>query len=243
MTHYTESPATISSLPHGDRVRPSAGAGKNRTVSEAGQFIDTALQREASWERADDRGSGGLRIYGASVGAVRGAVRDALRRYRGMEHDAVLALSSELWAVAVFERRLAAIVVLQSRLALLQVTDLTRVEGFLRQGGRPELVDPLAIDVVGPLTDRLNQRDGDRAAVILDRWATDVDPWLGRAALLSSLRPLRTGGGDWDGLVRRVKAARAANREGAGRDVVGEAIELIARELATARPELAVPPV
>lgn len=210
-------------------------------MSEVGQFIDTALQREASWERADDRGGGGLRFYGSSVGAVRGAVRDAFRRYRGLEHDAVLALSSELWAVPVFERRLAAIVVLQSQLALLQVTDLTRLEGFLRQGGRPELVDPLAMDVVGPLTDRLSQQDGASAAAILDRWAADGDPWLGRAAVLSSLRPLRAGGGDWDGLVRRVKAARAVHRGGAGWDVVGLAIDLIARELATARPELTVP--
>ena len=222
---------------------PAAATGKNGTVSEAGEFIDAALQREASWERSNDQGSGGLRYYGASVGAVRGTVRDAFRRYRGMGHDAVLALSSELWAVEVFERRLAAVVVLQSHLALLQVTDLTRLEGFLRHGGTTELVDPLAIDVVGPFIDRLNSRDADRAAAVLDRWTADVDPWLSRAALLAPLRPLRSGGGDWDALVRRVKAARAATPDGAGRDVVGQALELMAKELASARPELSLPEV
>ncbi|WP_253908045.1 DNA alkylation repair protein [Arthrobacter sp. H20] len=161
-------------------------------MSDAGEFVDAALQREASWERAEDRGSDGLQFYGSTVGAVRGTVRDALRRHRELDHDAVLALSSELWSLPIFERRLAAIVVLQSKLDLLRVTDLTRLEGFLRQASRRELVDPLALDVVGPLIDRLGPRDADRAVVVLDRWAADGDHWLSRAALLSPLRPLRT---------------------------------------------------
>ncbi|MHA7277105.1 DNA alkylation repair protein [Arthrobacter sp. HLT1-21] len=210
-------------------------------MSDAGDFIDAALQREASWERAADQGDG-LRVYGSSVGAVRGTVRDAFRRYRGMDHDAVLSLSSELWSVPVFERRLAAVVVLQSKGSLLQVTDLTRIEGFLRLAGRADLTDQLAIDVVGPLIDRLPPRDRERAAVVLDRWASDVDPWLSRAALLSPLRPLRAGGGDWDGHVRRAKAARAASREGTGHDVVGQAIELMGAAWAKARPGLSIPP-
>lgn len=153
-------------------------------MSDAGEFIDAGLQREALWERAADTGADGLRRYGSSVGAVRGTVRDAFRRYRGMEHDAVLALSSELWAIPVFERRLAAVVVLQTKLQLLVATDLTRLEGFLRGAGTPELVDPLALDVVGPLVAGLSDRDADRATSILARWAADVDPWLGRAAQL-----------------------------------------------------------
>ena len=53
-----------------------------------------------------------------------------LRRYRDLVHDDITALSSELWAVPVFERRLAAIVLLQSRVTL-KNTDLTRIEGFV----------------------------------------------------------------------------------------------------------------
>ena len=209
-------------------------------MSDAGEFIDAGLQREALWERGADQADG-LRVYGSSVGAIRGTVRDAFRRHREMDHDAVLSLSSELWSVPVFERRLAAVVVLQSKLSLLQVTDLTRIEGFLRQSGRPAVTDLLAIDVVGPLVDRLPTRDRERAAVVLDRWASDVDPWLSRAALLSPLRPLRAGGGDWDGFVRRVRVARALKRDESGSAVVGEAIEVMAAELAKVRPGLSIP--
>jgi len=207
-------------------------------MSDAGEFVDAALQREASWERAEDRGSDGLQFYGSTVGAVRGTVRDGLRRHRELDHDAVLALSSELWSLPVFERRLAAIVVLQSKLDLLRVTDLTRLEGFLRQASRRELVDPLALDVVGPLIDRLGPRDADRAAVVLDRWAADGDHWLSRAALLSPLRPLRTGGGDWDGFVRRARAATAPGRNRGAADIAGEAVARVLEEMAVARPEL-----
>ncbi|MBG6181170.1 DNA alkylation repair protein [Arthrobacter sp. CAN_A1] len=207
-------------------------------MSDAGEFIDAGMQREASGERAADQANG-LRAYGSSVGAIRGTVRDAFRRHRGMDHDPVLSLCSELWAVPVFERRLAAVVVLQSKLSLLQVTDLTRIEGFLRQAGGPELTDPLAIDVVGPLIDRLLPRDGKRAAGVLDRWAGDVDPWLSRAALLSPLRPLRAGGGDWDGFIRRARAALAENH--AMSDVVSDAVALVLGEMAGIRPELTLP--
>ena len=76
-------------------------------MTDAAEFVDAALQRESSYERAiadAQRLGGGLRYYGASVGAVRGAVRDASRRYRGLGHDGVTALSSELWSEPVFER-------------------------------------------------------------------------------------------------------------------------------------------
>jgi len=156
-------------------------------MSDAGDFVDLTLQNEGSWERADDaRASLGssLRFYGASVGAVRGTIRDLGRRYRGMSHDEVTALSSELWNVPVFERRLAAIVLLQSHRALLDNTDLTRIEGFLRGAGLPALVDPLALDVVLPLVQRLSGQGRARADAAVDRWAHDADPWLRRAAAL-----------------------------------------------------------
>lgn len=153
-------------------------------MSEAADFIDAALQREASWERADALNAldDGLRYYGASVGAVRGTVRDALRKFRHLTHDDVTFLSSELWSVAVFERRLAAVVLLQSRVSLLKNTDLTRIEGFLRSARTAALADPLATDVVGPLISFLEGQERVRAAAVLERWAMDDDPMLRRAA-------------------------------------------------------------
>ena len=159
-------------------------------MTEAGDFIDAALQRESTWQRADQaqaRFGPDLDVYGASVGAVRGAVRDALRRYKNLGRDELTALSSELWAVPVLERRLAAVVVLQSGVAALDNTDLTRIEGFLRSAGVKELAEPLAVDVVGPLLARLEGAGRARADAVMDRWIQDPDPWLRRAALLAPL--------------------------------------------------------
>lgn len=155
------------------------------------EFIDRTLRAEGSDVRADadaERFVVGLRFYGASVGAVRGTVRDADRRYPGMSHDEVTALAAELWSEPVYERRLAAIVLLQRYLAALRGSDLTRVEQFLRDARIPELVDPLAIDVVGPLLDRLEEPDATRARRIIDRWSESDDPNLRRAAELLRVR-------------------------------------------------------
>jgi 3-methyladenine DNA glycosylase AlkD len=150
-------------------------------------FIDRILRAEGTEVRAGanaDRIGMGLRFYGASVGAVRGAIRDGTRRYPGMSHDEVTALASELWSEPVYERRLAAIVLLQRHLAVLRGSDLTRIEQFLRDARVPELVDPLATDVVRPLLERLEKPDATRARRIIQRWSGADDPNLCRAAEL-----------------------------------------------------------
>ena len=151
------------------------------------EFIDRTLRAEGTEVRAEtgaDRSGVGLRFYGASVGAVRGTVRDADRKYPGMSHDEVTALAAELWSEPVYERRLAAIVLLQRALAVLRGSDLTRVEQFLRDARVPELVDPLAIDVVRPLLERLEEPEATRARRIIARWSGADDPNLRRAAEL-----------------------------------------------------------
>lgn len=201
-------------------------------MSKAAEFIDLTLQREATWERANAQsGSGdGLRYYGASVGAVRGAVRDAGRKFRPLTHDQVTALASELWNPPVFERRLAAVVLLQSNLGLLRNSDLTRLEGFVRGAGVAALADPLAVDVIGPLIAGLTGHSRNRAESILDRWTQEPEPWLHRAALLAPVRAVRAGGGDVDGLVRRARAAVAT----ADSSIVREAVEAVHDVLAKA---------
>lgn len=140
----------------------------------AAAFIDRTLRAEGSDERASAdaaRIAGGLRFYGASVGAVRGAVRDARRRHPELSHDDATALASELWAEPVYERRLAAVVLLQGQVPVLLVSDFTRLEQLLRSAGVRELVDPLVADVVRPLLARLEGVDAVRARRIVDRWA------------------------------------------------------------------------
>ncbi len=157
-------------------------------MSAAGEFIDAALRYEGSWERASaerERLGGGLRFYGASVGAIRGTVRDALRRYPLLDHDEVTTLSSELWLEPVYERRLAATVLLQTKVRLLTNTDLTRIEGFVRTAGLGALVEPLGTDVVRPLIAGLDDLARRRATQVLERWRSDGDPWLRRTAELA----------------------------------------------------------
>ena len=218
---------------------------ENIPMSDPGDFIDLALQRESSWSRAEEaeaRHGGGQRYYGTSVGAVRGTVRDALRRHPGLPHDDVTALSSELWEVPVYERRLAAVVLLQSRVSLLTNTDLTRIEGFVRSARLAALVDPLAIDVVGPLIERLDVVGRVRADSVLDRWARDPDVWLRRAALLSPLRALRAGTGDWPRFVRHARLVLPAparqNHEDDDGGVAAGAVSLVLAETARHRPDL-----
>ncbi|MFF1251595.1 DNA alkylation repair protein [Pseudarthrobacter sp. NPDC058329] len=160
-------------------------------VAAAAEFVDRTLRNEGAWYRADDvegRLGGQLASYGSSVGAVRGTIRDALRKYKDLDHDGVVQLASSLWGMprpgsrAVYERRLAAVVLLQSKEALLRHSDLTRIEGFLRSAGTPELTGPLLADVVAPFLDRLRGRDRQRAHVVLARWRTDPDGQLRAAA-------------------------------------------------------------
>jgi hypothetical protein len=175
----TKPPTSARDFSEGRRLGDAGG------VSAQAEFVDASLQREATWERAAAfRGELGdeLTFYGASVGAVRGAIRDMGRRYPGLQHDEVVALSSELWSVPVFERRLAAVVLLQSHVALLGAFDLTRIEGFLRGAQVRALVDPLSVDVLAPLLGRLDGLDRRRAESVLERWSKDGNPWLRRAA-------------------------------------------------------------
>ncbi|HBR88542.1 MAG TPA: DNA alkylation repair protein [Microbacterium sp.] len=150
-------------------------------------FIDRTLRAEATeWRTwADgDASVGGLRVYGASVGAVRGTVRDALRRYGDLQHDEVTAVASELWSVPVLERRLAAIVLLQRYVESLTGNDLTRIEGFLRDARVGDLIEPLTVDVVRPLLARLRGAEAERARRIVARWASSDEQSLQTAAAL-----------------------------------------------------------
>jgi len=156
-------------------------------TSAAAEFIDRTLRAEGSEMRADadaERIGGGMRFYGASVGAVRGTVRDAGRRHPISQHDEVTTLAAELWSEPVYERRLAAIVLLQRHVAMLVGNDLTRLEQFLRDARVDELVDPLVTDVVRPLLERLEGAEAARARRVTDRWAGETDPRLRRAAAL-----------------------------------------------------------
>jgi hypothetical protein len=149
-------------------------------LSEICDAIDEALQYEATWQRAEEhraRLGDGIEFYGCSA-----TLRDTARRFPELSHDEVTTLSSLLWAVPVYERRLAAVILLQSHLVVLVVSDLTRLEGFLRSSILPELADTLARDVIRPLVNALENRERSRAESVVARWGQDDDDILRRAA-------------------------------------------------------------
>lgn len=157
----------------------------SQQASEACDAIDEALQYESSWQRAEEhraRFGEGIDYYGASVGAIRATLRDTLRRYRSLAHDDITALSSLLWSAPVYERRLAAVILLQGNLSVLVVSDLTRLEGFLRSSMVPHIADVLAQDVIRPLLQSLDARDRPRADAVVARWVHGDEPVLRRAA-------------------------------------------------------------
>ncbi|WP_309131428.1 DNA alkylation repair protein [Brevibacterium sp.] len=144
---------------------------------------------------------------GVTVPETRAIVRSALRG-TDVDHDDVIALAEALWAPPatdharssvrpVHERRTAATMVLIQSADHLGAGDADLVERLLREARTWALVDPLAADLVGPLSER--EAGFDR---ILDVWAQDDDFWLRRSALLAHLVPLRQGRGDFDRFCR-----------------------------------------
>jgi hypothetical protein len=122
---------------------------------------------------------------------------------------------------------------------LLVNSDLTRLEGFVREARSRDLVDPLAMDVIGPMLADMDVRGRARAESVLDRWVREPEVWLRRAALLSPLRELRVGAGDWGAFVRRANSVLAGPPAPEAVDqVVREAVSLVLKDVAKHRPEL-----
>ncbi len=126
-----------------------------------------------------------LDFLGVTVGQVRTAVR---RVAPSPDRDGLLAVVDQLWKGPLFDRRLAAAVLLDARANLLEPADLAVVERLIRVSHTWALVDVLAGDVVGALLVRHPE-----AVEELDRWASDGDFWVRRSALLALLTPMKRG--------------------------------------------------
>jgi hypothetical protein len=151
-------------------------------MTPVGDFIDAALKYEVSPYSYPIEESDGLQRYGTSIGAIRGTIRDALKRYPGMSRNEITTLSSELWSAPVFERRQAAIVLLQVHVDSLVANDLTRIEGFIRSAGSDALVDQLTEDVLGPMFTRMDGVTLARVKPVVARWAADPEVLLNSVA-------------------------------------------------------------
>jgi 3-methyladenine DNA glycosylase AlkD len=130
-----------------------------------------------------------LDFLGATVWQIRREVKAAVADMGGIDHNQLVALVQALWREPIFERRMAATMLLEFRSGLLGTADLALLERMLRESLTWALVDGLAVDVVGVIL----AGDEERTRVVLDKWASDPDFWIRRTALLAWLRPLRAG--------------------------------------------------
>jgi 3-methyladenine DNA glycosylase AlkD len=154
--------------------------------------LEQRLREVATPERAEHEKrylKSELEFLGATVWQIRAAVGDVAREHQNLTHDGLVELVEALWATPIHERRMASVMFLDRFSWLLTVEDLPLVERLVRESKTWALVDFLAGDVLGDLV----AREQGGVSPLMDRWATDDDFWVRRAALLAELRPIRRG--------------------------------------------------
>lgn len=118
-------------------------------------------------------------------------------------------------------------VLIQSR-DCLGAGDADFIEALIREARTWALDDPLACDLVGPLT-----ATDPGFAPTLERWSVHGDLWIRRAALPAHLVPLRAGRGDFERFARFAEAMLEEKEF-----FVRKAIGWVLRDTAEKRPEL-----
>lgn len=196
-------------------------------------MIVEELSRHADSERAENARrylKSSRTFLGVSVPACRRVVDEALKGHAPPDHDALLHAVAALWDGPYFECRLAAVELLTREVATLDTADLAVIEEMIRGGETWALVDPLATDVAGAIVAAAPGATG----ATLDRWAGDTGSfWLRRASMLALLRPLRSGGGDWERFCRYADSM-LTERE----FFIRKAIGWILRDTSRRRPDL-----
>jgi 3-methyladenine DNA glycosylase AlkD len=163
--------------------------------------IETELRRKGTPERAAGEKrylKSDLQFLGATLAEIRRVAREASTGSR-LDRDGTLRLVEELWDKPVFERRMAAAILLERLAGELRSGDLRLIERLIRESRTWALVDVLAEDVVGELALRRRIRR------TLDRWASDDDFWVRRSSLLAELKPLKNGA-PFEPFARRAEA-------------------------------------
>jgi 3-methyladenine DNA glycosylase AlkD len=127
-----------------------------------------------------------LDFLGVTLADIRKVAREASGD-PGLDGVSVLRLADELWRKPLFERRMAAAILLELHTSELRADALRVIERLIRESRTWALVDVLAGDVVGEMAMRL------RIGRTLDRWARDDDFWVRRSSLLAELKPLKNG--------------------------------------------------
>jgi 3-methyladenine DNA glycosylase AlkD len=169
-----------------------------------------------------------LEFTGTPVPAIRATVRAWCRARPDLTHAELIAVTEALWARPVHECRMAAVELLDANVGVLRPGDAALIERMLRTARTWALVDGLASNVMGALTERHPE-----LTAVLDRWAGDEDFWLRRSAMLALLVPLRRGEGDFGRF-----AGYADQMLEEKEFFIRKAIGWILRDTAKRRPEL-----
>jgi 3-methyladenine DNA glycosylase AlkD len=167
-------------------------------------------------------------FLGTPMPDIRRVMRSVLSSGPTLDHDGVVDLAEALWSRPVFERRMAAVLLLARRADALSERDVPLIERFLRESRTWALVDSLASDVLGALVALAPESMTPQ----LDRWATDSDFWIRRASLLAELRGARSGD---EGALQRF-FARAEPMLDVREFFIRKAIGWVLREAARHRP-------
>ena len=215
----------------GKRSSPSCTKARQAGPSSLAAAIDVELRRDRNPARAPREKAylkSDLEFLGVALPAMRQTVRTVKREHPGLDRQGLVALVTALWSRPVFERRMTAVLLLEAFQPLLQPADIRLLERLIRESKTWAFVDELAIAIVGPLVERSPD-----LLRVLDGWALDDDFWLRRSAMLSLLRPLRRGEGDFTRFARYADAM-LHERE----FFIRKAIGWVLRETAKKRPEL-----
>lgn len=198
---------------------------------EAAAQLEAALRALGGEERAEfEKGylKSSLRHYGVPVPHIARSVKKWRKQFGVDSHRDAMGAAGALWERPVHEMRAAAAVLLRINEPLLEPSALEAVERMLRESRTWALLDNLAVHIAGPLLER--RPDADR---VVERWAADDDFWMRRAALLSHLKGLRDGGGDWE------RFASLADRMLPEREFfIRKAIGWVLRDAARRRPDM-----
>jgi 3-methyladenine DNA glycosylase AlkD len=193
--------------------------------------IGTALRARSTPGRAAQEKAylkSELEHYGVSVPALRSVAKSVAAQHAELSHDDLFLLVGSLWGTRAHEPRMVAVELLEIFHDRLEAGDLERLERLLRESRTWALVDPLAVLVLGRLLE-----DHAELRVVVDRWASDGDFWVRRAALLVFLAALRRGEGDFASFSRYADAML-----GDKEPFVRKAIGWVLRETGRKRPDM-----
>ena len=120
-------------------------------VADAVSQIETSIREAGTPKRAESEKrylKSDLTFLGATVWQTRAAVK-VFARANPIDYDTLVALVTALWDADIFERRMAAVMLLDLHPKLLNADDLPLIEQLIRESLTWALVDFLAGDIAG----------------------------------------------------------------------------------------------